>query len=114
MPQQDVNPQPTVGLHPNEAAASLAFATSLQQNMLRSAPGSPQDGSGQPMQAQPQSDPQAEILQIAEVFSAKIDSLRTEMQNTIKEQIGSIRQDVQKIIEEEQGEDKNENENGEQ
>lgn len=98
-----MEPQNTQGkktdIHPDQAAASLAFATHLTDGMMpKNGSATPQEGQGQQQTPQSPQDPQKEMEDLKTEFTDGIKGLRKEMKDEIKKQIEGIRQDIQQAI----------------
>lgn len=90
--QNMAQPSPQMGMGemtPDEAAASLAFATTLSEGMMpKMVPEETEETSEEPKEPE-------------EDLDEKLEALRSELKDEIKNEIGSLRDDIKQALDEE-------------
>jgi len=94
MPQelQTGNPQ----LTPDESAASLAFATYLQEQMMGINPGASQNPETAQGDEETQ-EPQEDLTPRIEGLESQFNDFREEVKKTIKDEVGGIKQMIKDL-----------------
>lgn len=90
--------QPGEDISPDEAAASLAFATKLQEGMMAEAP---EMGENAPVEGQnqkPEQDATSEIESLKTQFSEEIKNVRKELKEDIKAELAEIKEAIKEAI----------------
>jgi len=105
---EELNQDQPVDMTPEEAKASLGLATRLSEQFLMSqvpqeAPQEAQNGTEQEMGEEDEKEPEEDkSVALEGKFDEKLEILRTEMKDTIKNEIGSIRDEIKSALENEQ------------
>lgn len=97
---QLLNTQPAPMMPPDQAAASLAFATHLQGQMIpKQDPSQPSPNA--PQQEQPQAAPQSAPFD-PEAFKQEVDK---SVQDTIKKEMSSFKEELMSVLKEDDGQE---------
>lgn len=95
-------PQTQGNMHPDEAAASLAFATSLSQHLNGTHPSqNPGNAQEQPQQQDPQEDTDKKLEALKNDFQEEINGIKKEVKDDIKKEMDGLRQDIKKALQDE-------------
>ena len=96
--QPNVNPQMT----PDEAAASLAFATQLSQGLMPQ--NTPEEGDMGAETAPEQENPEEMENDPTEEMNTKFEDFKKEVAKTIKDEIGGLKKEIQDALKEDEEE----------
>lgn len=95
--------------NPNQAAASLAFATQLSEQMMPKAPmqdgtasQESQDAPGQEQTPKTDNPEDGRIAELELSITKKLDDIRQELKGDAKAQIDSLKKDIELALQDEQ------------